>query len=150
MKTNYEIDKISHHRKELTNLSLRYVILINNELKEEKNVKKKLQYLMNKASNSLSVREINLLKEIRYLNQKIWILLHLLSEYDLSFNFPFLKQIIKIASICSSATSVFFHRLSQYYIEIEQGYSLMEKELVQEKKEPQIVSTKLKEKELLR
>lgn len=147
---DYKNEKLMKHKEDLISLSSRYVALLNNEIIEKKNIKKKLLYLIEKVKNHLNNYDINLLKEIKVLNQKLWNVLHLLSEYDLSHHPELLKLIIKIASICSSAASIFYYALSHFYEEIARNYQQMEKELIQTSQEEIFTPKKMKEEPILK
>ena len=147
---DYKNEKLMKHKEDLISLSSRYVALLNNEIIEKKNIKKKLLYLIEKVKKHLNNYDINLLKEIKVLNQKLWIILHLLSEYDLSHHPDLLKLIIKIAGICSSAASVFYYALSHFYEEIARNYQQMEEELVQTSQEENFTPKKMKEEPILK
>jgi len=146
---SYKTDNLRKNKKELISLSFRFVALLNNDLLQEKSINSKILYLIDRVKVHHNTCDINLLKTIKVLNQKIWNIIHLLSEYDLSHHHDLLKLIFKIADICCSTASIFDYALSHFYQEITRNYQQMERELIQSNHEEIITPKKVKEEPIL-
>lgn len=146
---SYKTENLLKNKQKLISLSSRFVTLLNNEMLREKNINKKILCLIDRVKIHHTNYDINLLKEIKVLNQKIWYILHLLSEYDLSHHRDLLRLIFKIADICCNTASIFDYALSHFYQEITKNYQQMERELIQFNHEEIFTPKKVKEDPIL-
>ena len=115
---------------------------------KEGNVAERILILLEKVRTQPKSYEINLLKEIRNLGNKIWEIIHVLSELDIYHQPHLLKVAIKIADTLCRAESTFFSIFSDFYNELKLNYIQLEEELsglLQTNEEHQIKRERKKE-----
>lgn len=125
----YKNELILKQENELSNLFFQYKLLIDNIRANEETIAEKINILLQNVRHQPKNLERNILKEIKKHGDDIWMILHVLSTFDIHYYPQLLHVAIRIASILCSAEGEFFWPFSCFYRELKQSYTRLEEEV---------------------
>jgi hypothetical protein len=122
-------DLITKYESNLITSTLRFITLLKMVGIDDGVIVEKIRILINKLQKNPNKIEINQLKEINFLCNKIWKLLHILSELEINNHPQLISKAIKISSISCEVKNALFPLFSDFYSELKKNYLQLDNEL---------------------
>lgn len=122
-------DLIIKNERALNTLTSQLITLLKMIGSENDAISERIIELITKIKSNPTELELDQFKDLNSLSNEVWTLLHILSELEIHNHPRLMKRILVIASICCEIKSALFPFFSEYYIELQKDYLLLEKEI---------------------